>query len=115
MRNVIRFSTAAAAVALALTMASAASAGGYGPTEDYGEMGMPDIYNRVITITPQTKWVNVNQGEDVKFVDTATGQSFVWNFDTTNPVFDLATVAPAGALGDQHVMAYVQENHNDES
>src|SRR5258705_8341423 len=108
MKKIIRFSAAAAVAvaAAALTMASTASAGGYDPSQDRGELGIADVYNRVITITPETKWVNVNQGEDVKFVDVATGQSFVWNFDTTNPMFDLATVAPSGALGGQHVIAY---------
>jgi len=114
MKKTIRFSAAAAAAA-ALTMAATVSAGGYNPGQDHGELGVADVYNRTITITPETRWVNVSQGEDVKFVDTATGQSFVWNFDTTNPMFDLATVAPPGALGGQHVTAYVQVNNNDES
>ena len=68
-----------------------------------------DPYDRVITITPQTKSVNVNQGESVKFVDTATGLSFVWRVDTNNFEVDLAKVAPVG-IG-RNVKAYVQPNN----
>ena len=103
MKKMIRFGAAAAAVAAALTMASAASAVGYNPSLDFGDQGSPGVYNRVINISPQTKWVNVSEGELVKFVDTANGQSFVWNFDTDSSPFDLAKVAPAGVLNGQQV------------
>src|SRR5690349_8652242 len=96
----IRFTAVMAAVAAALTTGSIAWAGEYDAVEANGAPGAPDVYNRVIQITPQTKWVNVAQGEDVKFIDTATGESFVWDFDTTNALsFDLASVAPSGTLG----------------
>src|SRR5258706_5205311 len=103
MKKTIRFTAAAAAVAAALTMASTAFAAGYNPMLDDGDTGSAGVYNRVINITPETRVVNVAEGEDVKFVNTATGQSFVWNFDAASPEFDLATVAPAGVLGGQHI------------
>ena len=122
MKAIIRITAAAAAVAAALTITSTASAGFsvrdpiVAPPGAALTMASPstDTYNRVITITPDTKVVNVSQGEYVKFVDTATGQSFVWDFDSDNPEIDLATVAPTGVLGGQHVMAYVQVNNVDE-
>ena len=98
MKKTIRFTAAAAAVAAALTMASTAFAA-----------------NRVITITPDTKWVNVSQGETVNFIDTATGQSFVANFNTRLFEVDLATVAPAGVLNGQKIMVYVQANNTPNS
>ena len=112
MRKMLRFTAAAAAVAAALTMASTASAS-YNPSLDFGNLGSAGVYNRVIKISPETKVVNVAQGEDIEFVDTATGQSFVWNFDAASPKFDLATVAPAGALGGQHVIAYVSADNSE--
>jgi hypothetical protein len=51
----------------------------------------------------------------VEFVDTATGQSFVWDFDTDSNPFDLAKVAPAGVLNGQHVTVYVQANNHHHS
>ena len=72
-----------------------------------------DTYNRVITITSQTRSVNVSQGESVKFIDTVTGQSFVWHVNTNNFEVDLAKVAPAGLLGGRNVKAYVQSNNVD--
>jgi Heavy-metal resistance protein CzcE len=63
---------------------------------------------RVITIKPDTKWVNVRENEVVKFVDAASGKSFVWDFDTGRDVaFDLSKVEPA-ILGGHHVAAYVE-------
>ena len=73
-----------------------------------GEMAANDAgVTRVITIKPGTKYVNVEQNEVVKFVDEASGRSFVWNFDTpTWASFDLAAAAP-GVLGSHHVEVYV--------
>jgi Heavy-metal resistance protein CzcE len=65
-------------------------------------------YTRIITIGPQTKWVNVNYGELVKFVDSASGQSFIWNVDSNEYRLDLASVAPAQMLAGRRVLAYIQ-------
>jgi hypothetical protein len=73
-----------------------------------GEMAADDAgVTKVITIKPTTKWVNVDQGDVVKFVDETSGKSFVWNFDTKSwASFNLAAAAP-GVLGDRHVEVYV--------
>ncbi|MBS0509301.1 MAG: CzcE family metal-binding protein [Proteobacteria bacterium] len=61
--------------------------------------------SRAITIGPQTRYVNVQQGEVVRFV--VNGQEFAFKFDSPNVAsFDLQRVAPAGML-DHSVMAYV--------
>ena len=79
-----------------------------------GEPGDEASAERVITIKPDAKWVNVTEDETVKFVDAATGKSFVWRFDTGRPtVFDLAAVAPADVLGGHHLAAYVAQSRFD--
>lgn len=62
-----------------------------------------------IIIQPDTKWVNVNQYEIVKFVVPATGKNFTWNFGTRSfAVVDMSVVAPAGSFPPgQQVIAYV--------
>ena len=64
--------------------------------------------HRTIVITPSTKWVNVTEGETVKFV--ANGQEFAFDFDSVAiSSFDLQRIAPAGAL-DHKVPVYVAAN-----
>jgi len=61
----------------------------------------------IVTITPHTKYVNVADGSTVRFV--VDGQSFTWNFHTSEATvkpFDLALLAPAGVLK-QKVVVYV--------
>ena len=90
MKSIIRYGTAAAALAAALTLAPAAYAA-----------------DEVITITPNTKSVGVRAGDTVQFNDQQTGQSFTEHFGTEVLPVDLNQIAPAGALGDQHVKVYV--------
>lgn len=60
---------------------------------------------RTIVITPQTKWVNVEGGEIVRFV--VGNQSFAWNFIGWGiDSFELNRVAPPGLLP-QKITAYV--------
>ena len=62
---------------------------------------------RTIVINPDTKSVNVNEDEVVKFV--AGGASFAWRFDGTGTrPFNLQQVAPAGALANP-VTVYVRQ------
>jgi len=52
---------------------------------------------RTIVIDPNTRWVNVTQGETIRFV--AGGSEFAWRFDGRGSrSFDLQQAAPAGAL-----------------
>jgi hypothetical protein len=60
---------------------------------------------RTIVIGPDTRWVNVNQGEEIRFVVGSV--EFGWRFDAPGSrSFDLQQVAPAGALN-RPVMAYI--------
>jgi hypothetical protein len=65
--------------------------------------------DRTITITPDTKYVNVVGGQTVKF--DVGGQTFAWDFNGADTVgsFDLNQVAPPGLL-DHAVTAYVSPN-----
>jgi hypothetical protein len=103
MSKLLRISVASAALALCFSGIVSAE---YGK----GSLQTTGTATRTIIITPTTKSVNVMQGEVVKFVDQATGKSFMWHFDTGTWVpFDLTAAAPKGAL-QQPVMAYVCEN-----
>jgi hypothetical protein len=79
-------------------------------------LGMPVIddsavldSSRVITITPATRWVNVTDGDTVRFI--AGDRSFAWNFQVsrTVSVFDLKQIAPPGTLP-RPVLVYVEPN-----
>jgi hypothetical protein len=76
-------------------------------------LGMPvrdqSAGERTITITAQTRWVNVTGGETVRFV--AGARSFTWNFQTAATVgkFDLNLVAPEGMLT-RTITVYVAPN-----
>jgi hypothetical protein len=74
-----------------------------------GEPVAPEQAERTIVITPTTKYVNVTEGDVVKFV--ANGTAFAWNFDSPPEIssFELNRVAPAGAL-DHRVTVYVARN-----
>ena len=77
----------------------------------HGGPGSDQAYDRVITVKPDAKWVNVTSGQTVKFVDATTGRSFVWHFDMRNfVVFDLAAVAPSGVLSHEHLTVYVAQD-----
>jgi hypothetical protein len=97
MKSIIRYGTAAAALAAALTMAPAAYSAD----------------NEVVKITPHTQAVGVYRGDDVKFIDEKTGQSFTKTFEYAHPGADLSEFAPAGALGGQQVKVYVWDEEGE--
>jgi hypothetical protein len=69
----------------------------------WGDPAPPSAATRTIVIHPDTKYVNVEGGEVVKFI--AGGQTFAWAFVPQGGVyFELNKIAPPGAL-DHRVMA----------
>lgn len=62
----------------------------------YGEAVASSAAARQVTITADTKSVNVNDGDTVAF--NVNGKTFTWRFDTLRGMgsFDLARIAPAG-------------------
>jgi hypothetical protein len=113
MRCLIHSGTAIVVIVTALTLASGAWAAGYSLDQDMGSLGNDNIYERVITISPNAKWVNVNRYESVKFIDASSGKSFVWQFSTRATRFDLSKVAPAGILSGRRIDAYIGDSRRD--
>lgn len=114
MRTQITFQLGTAAVLGSLVSGCAGGGSGAAPRIDL--LGMPVIDDsamlqgsRTITITPDTRWVNVTGGDTVRFV--AGGRSFAWNFQvgSTVAVFDLKEIAPPGTLA-RPVLVYVAPN-----
>ena len=70
-------------------------------------------YDRKVQIGVNTKYVNVDDGEVVKFVvrePDGADKSFTWHFDTAREtVGDLSKLAPTGVL-DRPVKVYVGAN-----
>jgi len=63
---------------------------------------------RTIKLAPTTRWVNVTDGETVRF--TKDGHTFAWRFSTINSaMFDLSTIAPAD-VDVKGVRVYVAAN-----
>ena len=84
---------AVAALALSATSLSAAALT-FGDL--YGEPAEAALADRTIVVTPGTKYVNVKHGEVVKIV--AGGKEFTWHFDGLLQPFELAKIAPQGAI-----------------
>jgi hypothetical protein len=74
-----------------------------------GEKAPAAAANRTITITPDTRHVDVQGGQIVEFDVGA--KTFTWDFDGAETVqaFDLNQVTPTGLL-DHVVTAYVTPN-----
>jgi hypothetical protein len=86
-------SIAVAAAGLLLGIAAAAAV----PVSLLGQPAVPEQTQRTIVITPTTRYVNVTEGDIVRFV--AGGKMFAFNFDSSAAgSFELNRVAPAGIL-----------------
>ena len=106
MKRLFRIHTVVA-VGAAVLLAVGTAAAEYSPNDDPGTPGQDNIYNRVITINSNTKHVNVSGDELIKFVDSTTGRSFVWNFNTTAYTINLFKIAPAGTFAGRNIVIYL--------
>lgn len=72
----------------------------------YGTPAQPVSTDRTIVIRPDTRYVNVTEGDVIRFV--VGDKTFGWKFDTALTVrdFELNEVAPPGML-DHPVRAYI--------
>src|SRR5712691_2353078 len=106
---------------LTLSAASLSAGAALKPTDLFGEPAQAPsaeraiitaVADRTITITDETKWVNVNHYEVIRFVSN--GREFNWYFDgVAQPrPFDLTEIAPAGFV-DHSVTVYVSPNERD--
>jgi len=107
--------------ALALSAASLSAGASLKPTDIFGEPAQAPsaeravftaVAERTITVNDNTKWVNVNHYEVVRFASN--GQEFTWYFDgLAQPrPFDLAQIAPAGFVS-HSVTVYVAPTERD--
>ncbi|MEH6433787.1 CzcE family metal-binding protein [Massilia sp. DD77] len=96
----------------ALLFAAALQANAAEIAQPYGMAADSGAAQRDIRIDASTRYVNVQQGEIVRFVSEQ--GSFVWRFDTarTRLVFDLAHIVPELAPA-QDIMVYVAESGDD--
>jgi heavy-metal resistance protein CzcE len=106
---------------LTLSAASLSAGAAFKPADLYGEPArapsleraiVTAVADRTITITDETKWVNVTRYEVIRFVSN--GREFAWYFDgVAQPrPFDLAQIAPAGFVG-HSVTVYVSPSERD--
>jgi len=106
---------------LALSAASLSAFASMKPADLFGEATQAPsteraiitaIADRTINVTGDTKWVNVNHYEVVRFA--ANGREFTWYFDgVAQPrPFNLADIAPAGFV-DHNVTVYVAPSERD--
>lgn len=67
---------------------------------ELGARGDMRQVTREVVITPQTRWVNVESGETVRFSATQGGESVIWYFDTPSwATGRLGDIAPKLAQG----------------
>ncbi len=100
------------AAALITSTAIAAGAATAAPTRtsaDYGVAAHDSAAQRVLTVTPTTKYLDVTDGETVNIA--ADGKSFTWHVSTYpgQSGFDLGKIAPEG-IDAKGVTVYVAAN-----
>ena len=100
---------APAILAVTLSLSALSSMAATRPQSLLGEPAPASAADETITISSDTKYVNVQGGDVVKF--EVAGKTFAWDFDGPQSVksVDLNRVAPSGLL-DHAVTAYVSPN-----
>jgi hypothetical protein len=99
---------------LAAAAFAATSAQAIPRTHGVADYGMVDTgtasASRTVKINPGTRYVNVTDGDTVRF-DLGGGQSFTFTFDAWSNIdsVDLATIAPAG-VSVPKVRVYIAQN-----
>ncbi|MDB5763463.1 MAG: hypothetical protein JWQ21_2458 [Herminiimonas sp.] len=96
------------ALAFMLSTASLPSGAVMHGVDFFGNPVPASAAQRTVTIKPDTKYVNVQGGEIIKFV--VGDKAFAWDFNS--PItrsFKLNRIAPPGVL-DREVMTYVAPN-----
>ena len=60
--------------------------------------------DKVVNVNANTRWVNVVQNENVKFI--VGSKTFAWNFQSPRPSVNLKDIAPAGTV-DRNLIVYL--------
>ena len=81
---------------LAAILALACAGAGAHAANNYGSIVPQTASEKLIAVGPQTRYINVNNGETVTFVHGH--EMFTWSFRTLHETesFKLADIAPAG-------------------
>ncbi|WP_406851029.1 CzcE family metal-binding protein [Herbaspirillum huttiense] len=94
----MKFNFSKAAIAATLLMSFAGANAIAQVADPFGTPANSALPEREITMNASTKYVNVAQGEVVKFVSH--GKSFTWKFDTFGmQPFSFSKIAPQGFDG----------------
>ncbi|HEY9101522.1 CzcE family metal-binding protein [Chitinimonas sp.] len=98
----------AAGIAATLSLGAFAAPTPHTPAY-YGRSVASQGIDQKVEVQPQTRWVNVTNGDTVTFSNG--GQTFSWHFDTLHhdDNFDLAEIAPQGFQAGK-VRVYVAPN-----
>jgi hypothetical protein len=109
MKNPIRALTLSLFAGAAFAAASAQAMQHPRTAADYGSVVMNAGSGRTIDIDENTRYVNVKNGETVRF--NVNGQSFSFNFDAwpNEESVALSTIAPAG-VAVPNVQVYIAAN-----
>ncbi len=105
MKRLFRIGTIMA-VGAAIMLAAGTAAAQYSSNDAPGTPGQENVYHRVITVRPDTKNLNVHGDEIIKFVESATGRSFVWNFNTLADRISMSRIAPAEMFSGSNIVIY---------
>ena len=105
MKRLFRIGTIMA-VSAAVMLAAGTAAAQYSPSDAPGAPGQENVYTRVITVRPDTKYLNVFGDEVIKFVDSETGKSFVWNFNVLVDRINMSKIAPAEMFSGSNIVIY---------
>ena len=106
---IAKFNRPLVIAAFAAATLAAAGAQAAPLSQIYGEAVQGGAPDRSVTVTPSTRYVNVVDGQTVRF--NADGKTFEWHFDTLggSPNFDLSAIAPKD-VDVAGVRVYVDQN-----
>ena len=114
MRTCARIAAIAAASAAALALSAptfARVSNSEMAGSSYNTYDNSKLYQRVVYVGDRNRSIGVAEGEVIKFIDRASGNSFVWKFGDLGPgpnpfMVDMSTLAPAGTFS-HRVTAYI--------
>ena len=106
MNDALRPLAVAAVLATSAVYFSGSQAATPDPKGWYGTPVTQGRADRVVQITPTTRFVNVDENQVVRFVVAGRNESFMWQFNGGRSVIPLTAIAPDGAVT-QAVNVYV--------
>lgn len=100
-------------IVLALLGSAVQSAAAFAVTNPLGHTIGDSFVEREIKINNSTNWVNVQKNERVRIVNTETGKSYQYQFDTLgHPIIELSSILP-GASNNKMAKVYVSTSFDE--